>query len=531
MQEHMPTEGRSPFGSKLHAHRTGRKMSLQALATLVHYSKGHLSKVENGEKPASSQLARSCDKALGAGGELLLAYQAGLGAPRAQPQRPAQLPMSTVPFIGRTMQLAALDAAFDRFRTKSREAAAVIVVDGMAGVGKTALMLQWAHRVAEQFPGGVLFYDLRPGGVAADAAQVLAGFLQALGIRAEEIPQETVERAALYRTLLAKRRVLVVLDNAVSAEQVRPQLPSAPGSLVLVGSRDRLPGLVARNGATRVTLQPLSTNESCELFRQVTRQRQLGVAPATVAEVVGRCGHLPLALRIAAESLLAGAQGVLNGLGSNAVCLDLLSAGNDEGASIRAAFEQSYRALDDEVAHAFRLLGRHAETGTSLAAAALLLDTDEATAWRRLDALYQVHLVEQPSRGRYRVHRLLRVYAAELAALDRQKCDEGSRRLLEWYQRTAQEALCVLLSPEHDGAVVETGRFPTSEHAWRWCKAEELNLRLAIAHADRLNMDAVSIELSDVTRILSLLRHGNCSPSSPLERPRLGSGKEPVGSY
>ncbi|UXY33124.1 helix-turn-helix domain-containing protein [Streptomyces sp. HUAS TT20] len=524
----MPTEGTSLFGSKLRAHRTGQRMSLQVLANLVHYSKGHLSKVENGEKPASAQLARGCDEVLGAGGELLLAYRAGLGAPRAQPQRPAQLPMATAPFIGRTAQLAALDTAFDRLRTKGSEAAAIIVVDGMAGVGKSALMLQWAHRVAERFSGGGLFYDLCPGGVPADSGQVLAGFLQALGVRTEEIPRGTAERAALYRTLLAKRRVLVVLDNAVSAERVRPLLPSAPGSLVLVGSRDRLPGLVARNGAARVTLQPLSTDESCELLRQVTGQRQPGVSPVTVAEVVGRCGHLPLALRIAAENILAGDQGIA--FAGDDAGLDLLSAGNDEGASIRAAFEQSFRTLDNEFAHAFRLLGRHAATGVSLAAAAVLLDTDEATAWRRLDALYQLHLVEQPSQGRYRVHCLLRAYAAELATADQQQCDAGSRRLLEWYGRTAQEALRTLLSVERDEALARSGNFPTLEHAWQWCQAEELNLHFAIAHAGRLNMDALSVELSDVAEILSLLRYGSCRAAEPLGRARLGSGKEPVGT-
>lgn len=529
MQEQAPLGVRPSFGSRLHAYRTGRGTSLQALADLVHYSKGHLSKIENGEKPASAQLARSCDEVLGAGNELVLAHRrAEEDRPRARPQRPAQLPMAPVPFVGRAGQLAALDAAYDRLHTRGGEAAGVVVVDGMAGVGKTALMLQWAHRAAERFPGGILFYDLLPRGVPVSSAQVPAGFLQALGVRADDLPHGTAERAALYRTLLARRRVLVVLDNAVSAGQVRPQLPGSPGSMVLVGSRDRLPGLIARDGATRVPLTPLSTGESCELLRQVAGRRQAAVGPARTAEVVGRCGRLPLALRIAAETLPTGEDGRAHWSADAGAWLDLLSAGGDEVASVRAAFERSYRALEEEAARAFRLLGAHAEAGISLAAAAVLLDTDEAGAWRLLDALYQVHLTDQPTPGRYRVHCLLRAYAAELAAEDRQVSEEGSRRLLEWYRRTAQEALRTLLGADREeaaGATAEAGGPDGTaplEQAWRWCEAEESNLRLAVEQADRLDMGVQSAELSDVTALLDLLRHGEYrAPGRPEEAGRI----------
>jgi transcriptional regulator with XRE-family HTH domain len=510
-------QDRSSFGDELRRYRTSRGLSLRALSESVHYSKGHLSKVETGGKQASAQLARICDEVLGAGGELLRAHRpAGLGGPVVERYKPAQLPMATVPFTGRTRQLAELDTALEYFRARPREAAAVIVVDGMAGVGKTALILQWAHRVAGQFPGGILFHDLLPGGVPSDPAEVLAAFLRALGVPIAEIPPGTPERASLYRTLLARRRVLVVLDSAVSAEQVRPQLPGVPGSLVLIGSRDRLAGLVARDGAVRVTVQPLSAGESCELLREVADKRQTSMEPAVMAELVGRCGHLPLALRIAASAVLDHGSGAPNWPPDTGAWLDVLSAGGDEEASVRAAFDRSYRALSEDAASAFRLLGAHAGAGISLAAAAVLLGTDEENAWRRLDPLYQVHLVEQPSRGRYRIHCLLRLYVQEMLAADREHCQEADRRLLEWYRRTAREALKALLTTgEGEAARGATGagegpvRFLTPEQAWQWCQEEERNLLSAVEHAARLTMDELSSELLEISRNLSLLRYGD----------------------
>jgi hypothetical protein len=282
-------------------------------------------------------------------------------------------------------------------------------------VGKTALAVRWAHRVRTQFPDGCLYVDLR--GYAPDRpveAEEALGTL--LGCLDDDVPSDPAVRAVRYRSRLAGRRMLVLLDNALCAEQVRPLLPGTGSCAVVVTSRDDLAGLVARDGAHRIGLDLLPLPDALALLRNLLGADRVAAAPRAAVDLAERCGRLPLALRVAAEitgtrpdvSLADLAEGHATGL-------DWLEAGGDPRTGVRAVFSWSYRRLalgDPEAAAMFRLLGRH--SGGDLAGLASLSGTAADRAGRLVDTLVRAHLVENSS-GRYRMHRLLRAYATELA--------------------------------------------------------------------------------------------------------------------
>ncbi|MCX5379757.1 helix-turn-helix domain-containing protein [Streptomyces sp. NBC_00091] len=412
------------FGHELRERRLGQGVSLTELSKLTHYSKGHLSKIETGGKRASEDLARRCDEALEASGELLAAHCSVSTARSARTafQRPAQLPLDRAHFIGRHGETAALDRAASRPDHPYR-AMPLVVIDGMPGVGKTALALKWAHRNAALFPDGVLFHHLRAHGPAAAPAapdDVLAASLRAVGIDDHAIPAGLWDRAALYRTALTGRRMLIVLDDAATADQVRALLPGAPGCMVLVTSRNRLAGLVARDGAARLSLGPLSCEDASALLRGVAGAALHGARPEAVSALSDRCGHLPLALRIAAEHFSAGPQdcleGVVGELSDPRGRLDFLSCAGDTAASVRAVFSWSYRSLPQDVARAFRLIGAAAPEDISPQGAARVLGVPEDLAVRLAQLLCQVNLLQPTASGGYRCNTLLAAYAAELAA-------------------------------------------------------------------------------------------------------------------
>ncbi|MEU2830348.1 NB-ARC domain-containing protein [Streptomyces lavendulae] len=296
---------------------------------------------------------------------------------------------------------------------------------GTAGVGKTAVALEWAHRNASAFPDGILFHDMRaygPVGTAVEPHDVLAGFLHALGVEPERVPSGLQDRAAMYRSLLSGSRVLVVLDNVATAEQVRTLLPGSPHCGVLVTSRHRLPGLAVREGAVRLTLEPLSPAESCELLHTVTDGTDLGAGRAgqtALLELSRQCAYLPLALRIAAEHYSTGQYACLDDmvaeLSDGAALLDLLACTNDATTSIRSVFSWSYQALEKDEARAFRVVGPHSQGGISVRAAADLLGVPEHVALRQLDVLFEAQLLGRTEPGRYSTTALLGAYAAELA--------------------------------------------------------------------------------------------------------------------
>lgn len=358
---------------------------------------------------------------------------------------PAQLPTAVRGFVGRQRELVILDEMLIRHESTD---AAVAVIAGTAGVGKTALAVRWAYLAREHFPDGQLYVDLRGYDVdrPANPEDVLATFLHELGAAASGIPQDVDRRAASYRSALAGRRMLVVLDNANSVEQVRPLLPGSGSSRVIVTSRNSLAGLVARDGARRVVLDLLPREDAIALLGLLIGDRAQA-APTETEGLAHWCARLPLALRVAAE-LAVGRPGTSIGdlveeLADERSRLDLLDAGGDPRAAVRTVFSWSYQHLPARAARAFRLLGLHPGGDWDMYAMAALADVDQAEATSLLEILGRAHLVHTTTRGRVGMHDLLRTYAAELtqgrAAAEERQAAVG--RLLEYYLATAVRAL------------------------------------------------------------------------------------------
>jgi DNA-binding SARP family transcriptional activator len=409
---------------------------------------------------------------------------------------PRQLPADMAHFTGRTADLAVLDRGLC---VDGGPAAMVIsTVTGTAGVGKTALAIRWAHQVRDRFPDGDLYVDLHgyAAGRSVTPSEALDGFLRALGVPPNRIPQAEDSRTGLYRSLLNGRRMLVVLDNAGSAAQVRPLLPGTPDCLVIVTSRSTLAGLTVRNDARPVTLHAMPPAEALTLLGKVIGAARVGAEPAAAASVARWCAHLPLALRIAAERMSHSPDVTLADLAGELADehnrLDLLAT-DDEATTVRAVFSWSYRTLPPEAARAFRLLGLHAGPDLSAGAAAALTGTRTAEALRLLEALAGVHLLERTGRDRYRLHDLLCLYAAERAS-DEPPAERAQAvdRVLTWYLHAAHAADRALGPPQRH--YLPLGPPPVScpaisftgpEQARAWFEAERANLVAAVHQAAR----------------------------------------------
>jgi DNA-binding SARP family transcriptional activator/tetratricopeptide (TPR) repeat protein len=365
------------------------------------------------------------------------------------PVVPRELPAGIRHFTGRGGELKKLTALLDQ---ADQETPTVVIsaIGGTAGVGKTALAVQWAHQVAQRFPDGQLYVNLRgyDPGQPVTAADALAGFLRALGVPGPGIPAGEDERAARYRSLLAGKRLLVVADNAGSVEQVRPLLPGSPACVVVVTSRDTLAGLVARDGARRLDLDLLPLPEAVGLLRALIGER-VDDDPGAAAVLAAQCARLPLALRVAAEFAaarpdvgLAGLSGELAGQRR----LDLLDAGGDPRTAVRAVLSWSHRHLDRDAARAFRLAGLHPGADFDRYAVAALTGTTVEQAGRLLDVLARAHLIHLAGPGRYGLHDLLRAYARELAASHGGEDEQHAAltRLFDHYLHTAATAMDTL---------------------------------------------------------------------------------------
>ncbi|MEU3096202.1 BTAD domain-containing putative transcriptional regulator [Streptomyces sp. NPDC006967] len=343
-----------------------------------------------------------------------------LGSASPDRPRPAQLPPVARGFVGRGTELSELEKLLSEDVSRSGAATTVAVVDGLAGVGKTELALQLAHRLTDRFPDGQLFVDLGGTGLRGKrltASEALGQLLSSLGVDAAWMPGDLAERVSLYRSLLHGRRTLVVLDDALSAEQVRSLIPGGP-SVVLVTSRHRLTGLAIRDGAHLIKLGPLSERESAELLTYLGGDR-LRHERAVTMRLARICEGLPLALRSAVEGLIAAHDvpptAAVRRYADRRRLLDHLTVEGDAAANVRTVFEASYRALPDEAAHMFRYLGLSPTGPITVQQAALLADTNPATTRRLLDVLADRHLLERTSRGCYRFHGLIGIYAAECA--------------------------------------------------------------------------------------------------------------------
>jgi DNA-binding SARP family transcriptional activator/DNA-binding XRE family transcriptional regulator len=389
---------------------------------------------------------------------------------------PAQLPPGGRYFTGRTDQLAQLDAVAERLDTGG---AAVVIsaVTGAAGVGKTALALHWAHRAADRFADGQLYVNLRgfdPAG-PADPADVLRGMLEALGTPPGRVPPDAAARSAMLRSLLARRRVLLVLDNARDADQVRPLLPGAAGCLAIVTSRDRMAGLVVTDGAVPVPLDLLTTAEARELLARRIGAARVAAEPEAIGEIVARCAHLPLALAVVAARAATQPRLSLRALAAElaAARLDALATG-DLPSDVRAVFSWSYAALPATAQRLFRLLAVHPGPAVSAEAADTLAGTADARG--ALAELVRVNLLEDAGDGRYTVHELLRQYAAEL--LGPAERGPAFRRLVDHYVHAADAADRHLYPHRRVVAVpdpapgVAVPRLPDADAAAAWFTAE-----------------------------------------------------------
>jgi len=384
-----PTE----FGSALRALRSSRGLSLGDLARLVNYSKSHLSRVENGKKQPTSDLARHCDDALDGGGGLI---RIATNVPRRRARAtttPAvrQLPRVVGDFVGRADLLRRLDMI--RPEADGHRDSPLVLVDGPVGVGKTETVLRWGHAAAEHFPDGTLFTDLKgfdQGSPPLAAEQVLRRFLSDLGASGADLEGDAQDLGVPFRSLLNGKRMLVVLDNAARPEQVRALLPASPGCMTVVTSRNRMPGLLARDGALHLRVPPLVPEESIELLAALNPDCRFDSRTAEYAEA---CGHLPLLIRILSRRNM-GAE-FYDRLRSreSAALLRLFSTGDDDYTSLRALLQGSYDVLSPEAAWAFRLLGTRAEGGFTVRDAARLLDTGQSAAEELLSELADIHLL------------------------------------------------------------------------------------------------------------------------------------------
>jgi tetratricopeptide (TPR) repeat protein len=352
---------------------------------------------------------------------------------------PRQLPAEVFAFTDRQDPLMAMDALLS-----SAGPARVTTVSGTAGVGKTALAVHWSHRVRDQFPDGQLYIDLQGHGPLDPLApaDVLDQFLRALGVDGDDVPTELVERAARFRTVTDLKRVLVLLDNAGTAEQVRPLLPGSASCFVIVTSRDTLSGLVAREGARRIDLDLLSPEDAAALLRTLVGARA-DEDPAGISTLVRYCARLPLAIRITAELIVdrsvAPISDLVAELSDERERLDLLDAGIDPHTAVRAVFSWSYRHLPEPAMRLFRLAGLHPGKDIGTGALAALADVPPRIARQLAQRLCRAHLFEEFENGRYRMHDLLRVYAMELAD-GTEDADAALTRLFGYYLRSGESA-------------------------------------------------------------------------------------------
>jgi DNA-binding SARP family transcriptional activator len=433
--------------------------------------------------------------------------------PAACPAVPRELPAGVAQFTGRTKELAALSALLDTSGDQKPGTVVISAIGGTAGVGKTALAVHWAHQAAGGFPDGQLYVNLRGYdlGQPVTSADALAGFLRSLGLASEDIPAAEADRAVRYRSLLAGRRMLVVLDNAGSAEQVRALLPGEPACAVLVTSRDALSGLVARDGARRLDLDLLPLQDAVSLLRTLIGA-QVDAEPDAAAELASQCCGLPLALRVAAELAASCPAGSLASLASELADLrtrlDRLAAGGDPRSDVRAVFSWSYRHLDADDARVFQLLGLHPGPDFEPFAVAALTGTTVQQARRSLDVLARAHLFHRASPGRYAMHDLLRGYARELTATQDTGREQRAAlaRLFDHYLYTAAAATDTLYpSARHRRPgfpVIPADRSgpPVADavSARAWLDAERPNLVAAVVCAAALGWPRLAGGLASV---------------------------------
>jgi tetratricopeptide (TPR) repeat protein/transcriptional regulator with XRE-family HTH domain len=499
------------------AHRQRLGLTQEELAQAAGLGVRSIRKIEAGRtgspRPVTVRLLADAFELTGAERDWFCQAAAGEPADQSAVRRaPAQLPPDVSAFTGRQEQLVRLDGLLSQ-TTDPPTAVVISAIAGTAGVGKTALAIHWAHRVAERFPDGQLYMNLRGyhPDQPTDPSEALTRLLAGLGVTGRDVPHDVDDRAARYRSELADRAMLIVLDNAGSVEQVRPLLPGSGTCAVVVTSRDSLAGLVAVHGAHRIDLGLLPPAEAFALVRRLIGPRADTDSDA-MATLVEQCARLPLALRVAAELAISrpttSLAELVAELGERQRRLDLLDRADDPHAAVRTVFSWSVQHLPPDAAATFRLLGLHPGPDIDAYAVAALAGTTLVDARRRLELLSRAHLVQPTGPGRYGMHDLLRAYAAELAHTHHpeQIRHAALSRLLDHYRYTASVAMDTGYPYERERRPrMPPGDNPTPDlsdpnQATAWLDAELPNLLAAAQHAADHSWPDHTVHLSGILR-------------------------------
>ncbi len=495
----MAEQGQESFAELLRRLRIEAGLTQEQLAEAGKVSARSVSDLERGvNRTARRETARLLADALSLHGSARAGFEAAarLGKAaldtRVRTPRPdagvaaatRTLPRDVGSFTGRDAELAQLLSVSSRQMT-SGDAVIIYAVGGMAGVGKTALAVHAAHQLAGDFPDGQIFLPLHghtPGQAPIEPEQALASLLQSAGVAVEHIPQGLETRVRLWRDYLAGRRFLIVLDDAVGHDQVRPLLPGTAGSLVLITSRRHLTAL---EDAQAISLDVLPPAEACELMVKLAWRADVDEGDPAVAELTSSCGYLPLAIGMLARRLHHHPSWTVSGLAASvAAAHDRLGLMHAENLSVAAAFDLSYHDLDPGPRRLFRRLGLHPGTGFDAYAAAALDDAALDTTERHLGDLYDHYLVDEPAAGRYLIHDLLGEHARALSGADRPADRHAAvERLLGYYLHTATDASRDMTSRPPAGPDIEVTCRPAHSpdlsanvNAIGWLDAERVNL-------------------------------------------------------
>jgi tetratricopeptide (TPR) repeat protein/transcriptional regulator with XRE-family HTH domain len=502
-----------PFGDYLHELRTGRQLTQEALADLCGLSVRTLRYLESGRigQPRWDTVHRLA-VGLGLAPAERRLFEATLaGATPGRPEASAYLtwlPPDVPFFIGRESQLRDLDGLISRPYLSSQPPMTALVW-GAAGIGKSALAVHWGHRHRDAFPNGQLYVNLRgfdPSGPPMPTADAVRIFLSALGVPPQRIPGGLAERIGLYRTLASGQRLLVILDNARDADQIRPLLPGGAGSRAVITSRNPMVGLVATDAARPIVLDVLSRAEARELLRQRLGPGRISGQDEAVSDIISRCACLPLALALVAARAAAHPSYALGELaaelGRAAHALDVIVS--DEPASdLRTVLSWSYRSLVPDAARMFRLLGLHPGPGISLDAAASLAGLAPAAARLLLGQIAGAGLVAEPTPGRFVMHDLLRAFAGELSGLESpEQRRRATAQVLDHYlgtvisadRRLAPHRQAIDVAPMDEGVTLTAA--PDRPTAEAWLDAEYPVLVRMVVTAAAAGLDVHAWQLA-----------------------------------
>ncbi|MFC9626161.1 ATP-binding protein [Streptomyces sp. NPDC056930] len=487
---------RTEFGRLLREARQRSLLTLESLAEASGVSVRAISDMERGQSlPRQATLSELMDALeLDGDGRRRFVEASTRRTGQSTRQVPRQLPPDLATFRGREEALAHVHGLTSHVAGRGGHVV-VSAIGGMAGVGKTTLAVHWAHQVADRFPDGQLYVNLRgfeDTGRPLDPGEALAGFLDALGVPSSSVPRGTEERSALFRERTASRQLIVVLDNARDEEQVRPLLSASAGCLTIITSRSQLSGLAVTEGASLVGLDTWTREEALAALAARIGEERCRAEPEAASELVELCGFLPLAVAIVGAQLNVSPQVPL-GLGVRELRearprLDALSDG-DRRVDVRAVFSWSYRALTPETARFFRCLALHPGPSVSAEAAASLAGAGRAATRRQLRELTSANLLSRDSEGRYVLHDLVRVYGAELVEREQDDRPGAETRLLDYLRHNAHMANRLLgrasseyAEPPAEGVVHVV--MDTREEALGWFRQEESTVTAALRSMD-----------------------------------------------